>query len=699
MKREEMKYNTILSPFKWFILENFPYIEEDFDALTNWQLFCKLGKEMNKIIEKVNLTGEQVEILTNAFNDLKNYVDTYFDNLDVQEEVNVKLDKMVEDGTLSRIINQEIFSELNEKVNNKLDKDFPKSNDIDFERLGRIVDLTHLLTSETNGYYGMQGGCLVDENTYVFVTNHHNTIDTYEDDISLLRKIDLRTGAVLLQKTIEIGHANGIIYDSIEHKYYVTPTHSNVSASGFENKVITLDENFNIIQTNNTLLNFDSLSIDNEGNLYGGITYKLDTINGQKIYKLNKSDFSVTDTITLDFPIPYTLGTGQDFEIFNNRIYFLQYQPSAIFVFDMSGNYELSYRLENKNFYNWGEVQNINSLGNGKFLIGSTWQPTGRLHTLEQFYIIDTLHNQPIINERLNNYKEDRYNLKEIHINNSVTTFNPDGTSEKPFYCIDEVIANDIKNPITLFLDSETNYAVARVNSFNGSIYTSHNASLISGVGYNEILFRNSKAYLNSIKEVPSLNLEINSDIKTYNCKLVGGNTNYLVYVNQHSVYEAENTYIGITSDLTNALFVNNHGRIIWNKGNNTPLTSALSNITKWFIGKIDILDPIPLFSGTMTKNDTKLINNGVIDCFKQLELRFNDLGDTYIPARNQEYERTLVNFSTSGQGNNNFRQLVVKLNNGTLSITKANQVGFNAQGQIAIDTNPTANILNIYAL
>jgi len=93
-----------LPPFKWFILENFPFIEADFDALTNWQLFCKLGKEMNKIIENLNLTGEQVENLTNAFNELKSYVDNYFENLDVQEEINNKLDEMAESGTLEEII-------------------------------------------------------------------------------------------------------------------------------------------------------------------------------------------------------------------------------------------------------------------------------------------------------------------------------------------------------------------------------------------------------------------------------------------------------------------------------------------------------------------------------------------------------------------------------------------------------------------
>lgn len=95
-----------LCPFKWFVLQNFPFIEADFDAITNWQLFCKLGEEMNKIIEKVNQAGEQTENLTNAFIDLQNYVNNYFENLDVQDEINNKLDEMAEGGQLADIIAQ-----------------------------------------------------------------------------------------------------------------------------------------------------------------------------------------------------------------------------------------------------------------------------------------------------------------------------------------------------------------------------------------------------------------------------------------------------------------------------------------------------------------------------------------------------------------------------------------------------------------
>lgn len=142
-----MTYNQKIPPFKWFILENFPYIEEDFDALTNWQLFCKLGKEMNKIIEKTNLTGEQVEQLTTAFNELKEYIDNYFENLDVQEEINTKLDEMAESGELAEIIAQ--F--LNTNVV------FAFDSISDLKLAENLVDGSFV---QTYGYYNVNdGGC------------------------------------------------------------------------------------------------------------------------------------------------------------------------------------------------------------------------------------------------------------------------------------------------------------------------------------------------------------------------------------------------------------------------------------------------------------------------------------------------------------------------------------------------------------
>ena len=95
-----------LPPFKWFVLQNFPFIEADFDAITYYQLLCKIVEYLNKVIDENNAIGEQTENLTNAFNELQDYVNHYFDNLDVQEEINNKLDEMAEGGQLADIIAQ-----------------------------------------------------------------------------------------------------------------------------------------------------------------------------------------------------------------------------------------------------------------------------------------------------------------------------------------------------------------------------------------------------------------------------------------------------------------------------------------------------------------------------------------------------------------------------------------------------------------
>ena len=86
-----------LTPFKRCVLQNFPFIEADFDALTNYGLLCKIVEYLNKVLA-------DVETLNNAFIELKAYVDNFFDNLDVQEEINNKLDEMADDGTLQEIV-------------------------------------------------------------------------------------------------------------------------------------------------------------------------------------------------------------------------------------------------------------------------------------------------------------------------------------------------------------------------------------------------------------------------------------------------------------------------------------------------------------------------------------------------------------------------------------------------------------------
>ena len=97
---------TIITPFKRWTIQNFPFIEEDFDAITNYQLLCKIVEYLNKVIENEKLLEQANNELIDAFNNLKDYVDNYFANLDVQDEIDNKLDEMAESGQLTDIIAQ-----------------------------------------------------------------------------------------------------------------------------------------------------------------------------------------------------------------------------------------------------------------------------------------------------------------------------------------------------------------------------------------------------------------------------------------------------------------------------------------------------------------------------------------------------------------------------------------------------------------
>ena len=64
--------------------------------------------EFNKVIKQWMEMQKNFNNLQDAYNNLYNYVHDYFKNLDVQDEINKKLEDMLKDGTLSNIIGNSI---------------------------------------------------------------------------------------------------------------------------------------------------------------------------------------------------------------------------------------------------------------------------------------------------------------------------------------------------------------------------------------------------------------------------------------------------------------------------------------------------------------------------------------------------------------------------------------------------------------
>lgn len=72
-------------------------------------------QEFNKLVAQWKAMQKNFDSVRDAFNDLKNYVQDYFKNLDVQEEINNKLDILVADGYFDTFLN-DYFKNLKKRV-------------------------------------------------------------------------------------------------------------------------------------------------------------------------------------------------------------------------------------------------------------------------------------------------------------------------------------------------------------------------------------------------------------------------------------------------------------------------------------------------------------------------------------------------------------------------------------------------------
>ena len=95
-----------LKPFKFWCQKVLPLVYDD--SLSYYELLCK-------VVDYLNKTMTDVTVLHDEFVQLQEWVNDYFDNLDVQNEINNKLDKMAEDGTLSKLL-EPYLNEFNTKI-------------------------------------------------------------------------------------------------------------------------------------------------------------------------------------------------------------------------------------------------------------------------------------------------------------------------------------------------------------------------------------------------------------------------------------------------------------------------------------------------------------------------------------------------------------------------------------------------------
>lgn len=88
--------------FRYWVQMVLPTIYDD--SLSYMELLNKVVYVINLAIEDIDTVEENVAALLTAFEELQQFTNDYFENLDVQEEINNKLDKMAMDGSLDALL-------------------------------------------------------------------------------------------------------------------------------------------------------------------------------------------------------------------------------------------------------------------------------------------------------------------------------------------------------------------------------------------------------------------------------------------------------------------------------------------------------------------------------------------------------------------------------------------------------------------
>ena len=136
----------VKNPFRYFCM-NIGYIPTSYKECMDYyeQVLWLIKFLENKVIPAVDNNAAALTELQGLFVTLKDYVEHYFDNLDVQDEINNKLDEMASDGTLQEII-----------------ADYLNANALwCFDNISEMKEATNLINgsyARTLGYYEVNDG-------------------------------------------------------------------------------------------------------------------------------------------------------------------------------------------------------------------------------------------------------------------------------------------------------------------------------------------------------------------------------------------------------------------------------------------------------------------------------------------------------------------------------------------------------------
>lgn len=513
-----------LPPFKGMVLQNFPFIEEDFDAITNYQLLCKVVEYLKNVIANGLVMEENITNLYNEFIKLKSYVENYFDNLDVQEEINNKLDEMAIDGTLGNILNGKIYvSELNlsEFLSIKEDK-----SEI-------YAGAEHIV---------LQGLCYINGNILFALRNIY-----YNDNYVKLVEVKIDTKEILRSKYIELAHANSLFYRSDNNTVYVSACNQiNETQTGTinDNRIFVLDyDTLNLVKT----INVDNLPQDNR---IRSVSYENGYIYGADvttIFKIDEENEHIIETIELDTNLLNMNITNQTIKIHNNTFIgsFLTY----LVVWDIFGHITKILNIpQNPNLRHIWEVEDTTFDENDNIIIGTNARLSTYIVDYETRFFITNLFTG---NDNITSAGGYDSSNTSLYVDNTATNLIEDGTSARPFH--------ELQKALTLAKNNVRGTDIHVKGTGYGHIYINNIQDLIivfdsvENVNIDGMVINNSNVYMYQINSKFTIN------------EMTINNSHVKIFMNDSNLSQINaltNRSVDITNsfvDISNVIINNNN--------------------------------------------------------------------------------------------------------------------------------------------
>lgn len=388
-----------------------------FDSnLTLYENVCSVITKLNEVIDSQNMVIDQVNALTILFQELKEFVINYFDNLDVQEEINNKLDEMLKNGELDAIFNQYIIvSSINPH---------------------RIY--TNLLYPDEEVYYNLQGFTRVGDNNAVYLLR--NTTNHSLNQCKLV-EISLSTGNTLREvQGLILNHGNALAYNADKNILYCAGNSKYDSDGNLisDNTLFEIDYNTFMISKTTDMSELypdtrvRTVSYDNKN--------KNLMIGGTNIYYIiNEDDYSNIKKIELD--LTNTQGTHwqssnsatfQTTKLYDNKMFALMQYPNAIAIFSTNGSlirYLLLPKFIDEMFY-IGEPEDLDIDTYGNIYFTST-VALGTNNIYTEISIHKTNYRTNLNGGSYRNQKARATNTNTIYISTNAGNYQ-NGTQEYP---------------------------------------------------------------------------------------------------------------------------------------------------------------------------------------------------------------------------------------------------------------------------